>query len=568
MPFASGNPPAIAGEAVRLLPQLVDAGFAQPAGAEPGPGAAAQFHAGIVAALHHLLAGGWLVIDDAQWLDPSSIAILNVFLTHQEPKGARLLLSWRQDEVNAAQPLAVLLRRLERDGEIERIRLGPITDDSAHRLLEARPGSPLTPGESAAIIGRALGNPLFLISYRNAAGSDRADLPRDLERLVETRLDRLGEASWQVLSAASVLGAEAEGDLLRSVSGRGDEEMVAAIEELISHGLVTENQNGVAFAHDAVRRAVIQRLSKARARILHSRAADSLLGPMQTALRAGHLEAAGRSSEAAASHFQAGREAFEIHAYESARQHLQAAAALGHPARDQIGLLVGNASVRLGDYGSALAAYATVSEGPEVEFRIGSVYLRLRRWALAQAALLRAAALDPPSELVTHITADRAVVAHYQGDDETAANLTGLARQQARTSKDLAGQAQAENLAGMLASNPADAITQLKEAHAIAANTGRADLIAATLNNLALAHREAGDFEAAIDAGETALGILERVGDRHQLAALHNNLADTLHKAGRTDLARAHVTESVRLFADVGLEPGTLEPEIWKLSEW
>jgi hypothetical protein len=41
-----------------------------------------------------------------------------------------------------------------------------------------------------------------------------------------------------------------------------------------------------------------------------------------------------------------------------------------------------------------------------------------------------------------------------------------------------------------------------------------------------------------------------------------------LHQAGRTDLSRAHVTESVRLFADVGLEPGTLEPEIWKLSEW
>ena len=567
-PFASGNPPAIAAEAVRLLPQLVDAGFAQPAAAEAGPGAAAQFHAGIVAALHHLLAGGWLVVDNAQWLDPSSLAILNVFLTHQEPKGARLLLSWRQDEVDAAQPFSVLLRRLERDGEIERIRLGPLTEDSARAMLEARPGTPLTPADTEAIIARAQGNPLFLISYRNAAGSDRADLPRDLERLVETRLDRLGEASGQVLSAASVLGAEAETDLLRSVSGRGDEEMVTAIEELISHGLMTESQNGVAFAHDAVRRAVIQRLSKARARILHGRAADALVGPKQTALRAGHLEAAGRSSEAAACHFQAGREAFEIHAYESASHHLRAAAALGYPARDQLGLLLGDAAVRLGDYGAALAAYATVAEGPEVEFRIGGVYLRLRRWALAQAALDRAAALDPPSELLTHITADRAVVAHYQGDDETAEKLTKLAREQARASGDVSGLAQADNLAGMLASNPRVAIARLKKANSIASGTGRAELIAATFNNLGLAHRRAGDLEAAIHAGETALGILKRVGDRHQLAALHNNLADTLHQAGRTDLSRAHVTESVRLFADVGLEPGTLEPEIWKLSEW
>jgi tetratricopeptide (TPR) repeat protein len=108
----------------------------------------------------------------------------------------------------------------------------------------------------------------------------------------------------------------------------------------------------------------------------------------------------------------------------------------------------------------------------------------------------------------------------------------------------------------------------LKKANAIAHETGRAELVAATLNNLGLAYRRAGDLPAAIEAGEAALAVLERVGDRHQLAALHNNLADTLHQAGRGDLSRAHLTESVRLFADVGLEPGTFEPEIWKLSEW
>ncbi len=568
MPFAGGQPPAIAAEAVRLLPQLADAGFSQPAAADLGPGAAAQFHAGIVAALHHLLEGGWLVVDDAQWLDPSSVAILNVFLTHPEPKGARLVLSWRVREVDSAQPFSVLLRRLERDGEIERIRLEPLSDEAARQLLEGRSGTPLSSSEIESIIARAQGNPLFLISYRDAAGSDRADLPPDLERLVETRLDRLEEASWQVLSAASVLGAEADSDLLRSVSGRGDEEMVTAIEELISYGLMRENQNGVAFAHDAVRRAVAERLSKARTRILHGRAADALAGPALTAVRAWHLEAAGRSGEAAVAHFEAGREAIELHAYETGSRHLRAAAALAFSDRDRLGLLLGHAAVRLGDYGAALAAYATVTEGPEVEFRIGGVYLRLRRWALASAALDRAAALDPPSELLTHITADRAVVAHHRNDDVGAERLTKLARQQAQANGDTAGLAQAANLAGMLAPNPHVAITRLRKANSIANDTARAELIAATLNNLALAHREAGELDVAIDTGEAALAVLEHVGDRHQLAALHNNLADTLHRAGREDLSRAHVTESARLFADVGLEPGTFEPEIWKLSEW
>lgn len=570
LPFAGGRPPEIASEAVRLLPQLVEADFPPPTAMDQGPGAAAHFHAGIVAAFHHLLVGGWIVVDDAHWLDPSSIAILTVLLTHPEPKGARVLLSLRTDEIDASQPFSILLRRLKRQGEIDRIVVGPMSDEDSRLLLENRSHATtsLSTVDADGIVSKAKGNPLFLISYQDAAGSERADLPLDLERLVDARLDRLAEASWQVLSAASVLGFEADADLLRNVSGRSDEEMVSAIEELLSQRLMNESSAGVAFAHDAVRRAAGQRLSKARKRILHSRAADALEVRHLSSLRASHLEAAGRIAEAAAAYFEAGRESIELHAYETGRAQLSTAGSLGHPDRDRLGLLLGEAAVRLGDYGAALAAFATVAEGPEVEFRIGGVYMRLRRWSLAEAALTRAASLDPPPELETHITADRAVVAHHQGDDSGASRLAQLAREQAKSAGDTAGLAQAANLAGMLADSPQLAISRLKKAYLLARDTGREELIAATLNNMALAYREAGDLTAAVESGESAVAILERVGDRHQLAALHNNLADTLHRAGREEDSRTHSTQSVRLFADVGLEPGTFEPEIWKLSEW
>ena len=69
-------------------------------------------------------------------------------------------------------------------------------------------------------------------------------------------------------------------------------------------------------------------------------------------------------------------------------------------------------------------------------------------------------------------------------------------------------------------------------------------------------------------AAGRALALLEPVGDRHQIAALHSNLADALHEAGDEELARRHLTESARMFAEVGVEVGQWEPEIWKLSEW
>ncbi len=48
---------------------------------------------------------------------------------------------------------------------------------------------------------------------------------------------------------------------------------------------------------------------------------------------------------------------------------------------------------------------------------------------------------------------------------------------------------------------------------------------------------------------------------------MHNNLADLLHAAGRSEEAMSHLTQAVTIFAEVG-EEGELQPEIWKLVEW
>jgi hypothetical protein len=58
------------------------------------------------------------------------------------------------------------------------------------------------------------------------------------------------------------------------------------------------------------------------------------------------------------------------------------------------------------------------------------------------------------------------------------------------------------------------------------------------------------------------------VGDRHREAALHNNLADLLYVAGRSEEAMAHLKRAVAIFAEIGVDAGEMQPEIWKLVEW
>ena len=79
---------------------------------------------------------------------------------------------------------------------------------------------------------------------------------------------------------------------------------------------------------------------------------------------------------------------------------------------------------------------------------------------------------------------------------------------------------------------------------------------------------ESGQSEEAIALTEQALALCTKYGDRHREAALHNNLADLLHAAGRQAESMANLKQAIAIFAEIGAESKQLQPEIWKLSEW
>ncbi len=85
---------------------------------------------------------------------------------------------------------------------------------------------------------------------------------------------------------------------------------------------------------------------------------------------------------------------------------------------------------------------------------------------------------------------------------------------------------------------------------------------------MALSVARSGDAAGVIFHGRKALELAILSGDRHTTAALHDNLADFLHAAGEDDSSMSELKEAVTLFADVGSQPGELEPEIWLLKEW
>ena len=431
------------------------------------------------------------------------------------------------------------------------------------------------------------GLPFFVVEYLDAL--DRGDedeagvwpLPGGVRDLLHARLDGLGELAGQVVAAAAVVGGSIPVDVVRDASGRGDEETVTALEELVEAGLLLESgEQSYDFRHEQARELVLSELSLARRRLLHRRVAAALSGRgrLDAAVVAGHLAAAGDDGAAAAEYALAGDAARSLFANATALRHYQAALAHGHPEVAVLQLAIGDLETLEGDYGSALASYQrAASEARDetlavIERRIGLLHHRRGEWDLAESAFASSAVALPDDALVvrSRLAADRSLTAHRRGDAAQATSSAEEALALAEQADDPRALAQAHNILGILASAAGDgdaARAHLERSVTLSRDAGDGAAEAAALNNLAQAVATSGDLDAAIALTGEALALCVALGDRHREAALRNNLADLLRAAGRSEESMAELKQAVAIFAEVG-EEGKLEPEIWKLVEW
>ena len=133
-------------------------------------------------------------------------------------------------------------------------------ENAARRLREKTGGVPLLVNE--------------------ALTSDGDSLPSTpgMARYMEARLLEIGDLSRQILTAAAALNGMCDATLLRETSGRSEEEVVEAVEELVAAGLLREipESDGLGFTLDALERVTYETTSMVRRRLLHRRAARAL----------------------------------------------------------------------------------------------------------------------------------------------------------------------------------------------------------------------------------------------------------------------------------------------------
>jgi DNA-binding SARP family transcriptional activator/pimeloyl-ACP methyl ester carboxylesterase/tetratricopeptide (TPR) repeat protein len=295
-----------------------------------------------------------VLLDDAQWLDEESAALLHYVARHNRQHPVLIVIAARAGELDENPGLSRVLRTLRRETPIDRIALEPLSTADTESLVGA-----VAPGiDAARVYAESAGNPLLALEVARALQHRSDDLPQSLAELVRDRVARLPETAADALRWAAVLGPEFEQELLGQVAGMAPEALVGALETLQRHGLLRHDETvrrasaTYVFVHDLVRRAIHADISAARRRLMHGRVAGMLAQDADDGEAAAgmirHAEAAGEAALAARACIAAARRCLRLFANDEAtalaRRGLALAATLDDPERVKLTLELMEAS--------------------------------------------------------------------------------------------------------------------------------------------------------------------------------------------------------------------------------
>jgi DNA-binding CsgD family transcriptional regulator len=221
-----------------------------------------------------------LVVDDLHWADEPSLRFLAYLARRLDGLAILLVVAARPPEPGTPEPL---LEALLADDQATALRPGPLSEEAAAALLEARLGAAPEPRFLAACQRATGGNPFLLAELAGALGAEGvapadaqaervADLgPRGVARAVGARLRRLPGSAAALARAVAVLDGAATLPLAARLADLSDAEAEHAAGALADAGLLRED--GAAFVHPIVRQAVYRELAPAERARAHERAA-------------------------------------------------------------------------------------------------------------------------------------------------------------------------------------------------------------------------------------------------------------------------------------------------------
>ena len=217
-----------------------------------------------------------LVIDDIHWADSSTRAFLSFLARTLCRERLLVVAGYRSDELHRRHPLRPLLAELSRDPTTRIVELEPFTREEMAEQLEGILAAPPQLELLDRLYARSEGNPLFTEELLAVGLDGRGSLPPTLRDALMLRVERLPEASQELMRWLACEAA-VDHELLAEVCGLEATDLRYALREAVSsHIVVTADDGRYCYRHALLREVVYDDLLPGERTEMHGAMARAL----------------------------------------------------------------------------------------------------------------------------------------------------------------------------------------------------------------------------------------------------------------------------------------------------
>jgi two-component system sensor kinase len=321
-----------------------------------------------------------VLLDDCQWADSMTIALLGKWQADRTMAGHRFVLlvaAFRSQEVSSGHalrsldPLTTVVLKPFDTPDIEALctsMAGPLPASAISNIVRLADGSPFMASaivrgmvETGALRDSAEGWEIDPVPMHDVQTSRRA------AAFLSQRLDQIAPETLRLLKVGALLGKEFDLVLAVSLTGQTASEVTPALDDARRRRIlwVEEGESRCSFTHDKLREALLRRLDPNERMTLHGRAAAriEIVDPDRIFEIAYHFDAAGDPERALPYAIRAAELARSRHALDAAVTHYRIAErAMSAPDAQPDDALLASIAEGLGDVLTLQGDYAEAAK--------------------------------------------------------------------------------------------------------------------------------------------------------------------------------------------------------------